>query len=131
MELALQPDGPGEHPVKAVVAGGHLPGVLLEGGSLQQGFQPQAEGDFDHHAGGADPLAQVDDRVHPRRDVAELIRGHGDADPWDLRRAGIEGNPVNVGDAELLQLGDGLPGHGLGHVDKQHPAARGKLLELP
>ena len=38
---------------------------------------------------------------------------------------------MDMGDAELLQLGDGLPGHGLGHVDKQHLAADGQLLQLP
>ena len=47
------------------------------------------------------------------------------------RRAGVEGEPVDVGDAELFQLGNGLPGHGLGHVDKQHLAACGQLLQLP
>ena len=61
VELALQADGPGEHPVEAVVAGGDLLGVPLKGRFLQHGFQTQAEGDLDHHAGGADPLAQVDD----------------------------------------------------------------------
>ena len=88
----------------------HLLGVPLESLPLQQGLQPQAEGDFNHHAGGTHPLAQVDDGLHARRDAAALVRGHGNLNVRRLRRAGVEGNPVDVGDAELLQLGDGLPG---------------------
>ena len=129
MELALQADRPGKHPVKAVIVGGDVPGVLLKGGPLQQVLQAQAEGDLDHHARGADPLAQVDDRLDSRGNIARLVRRDGDPGVRHLRRAGIEGDPLDVGDPELLQLGDGLPGHGLGHVDKQHTASRGQFLE--
>ena len=131
MEQAFQTDGPGKHLVKAVVAGGNAAGVLLKSRPLQQRLQSQPQGNLDHHAGGADPLADINDRFHLRRDVAHLVRGHGDMDVLLQRRAGVEGDPVDVGDAELLQLGNGLPGHGLGHVDKQHLAACGQLLQLP
>ena len=40
LKLALQPQAPGEHPVKAVGIGGHLPLVLLKPLALQQLLQP-------------------------------------------------------------------------------------------
>ena len=131
MKAALQADRTGKHLVKAVIAGGHAAGVLLKGGALQERLQPQPQGDLDHHAGGAYPLAQVDDRFHSRRDVPHFVRRHGDVYILIQPGAGIEGDPVDVGDAELLQLGDGLPCHGLGHVDKQHLAAGGQGFQLP
>ena len=131
MELALQPDGPGEHLVKAVVAGGDGLEIGPELLRLQQVLQPQPQGDLDHHAGGAGPLADVDLGLDPLRHIAHLVRRHGDADVRRKLRPGVEGDPADLGDAELLQLGDGLPGHGLRHVDEQHPAAGGQGLQPP
>ena len=52
------------------------------------------------------PLADVDRGLDPLRHIAHLVRRHGDVDVrWKLR-PGIEGDPVDLGDAELLQLGD-------------------------
>ena len=131
MELALQPDGPGEHLVKAVVAGCDGLEIGLELLRLQQMLQPQPQGDLDHHAGGAGPLAHVDLGLDLLRHVPHLIRRHGDVHVLRQLRPGVEGDPVDLGDTELLQLGNGLPGHGLRHVDEQHPAAGRQLLQPP
>ena len=45
--------------------------------------------------------------------------------------AGIKGNQMQMIDAHLVQLGDGLPGHGLGHIDEQDPGSGRNLLQLP
>ena len=131
MELALQPDGAGEHLVKAVIAGCNRLEIGLELLRLQQMLQPQPQGDLDHHAGGAGPLSHVDFGLDLLRHIAHLVRCHCDVHIPRQLCPGIEGNPMDVGDAELLQLGDGLPGHGLRHVDKQHPAAGGQFLQPP
>ena len=94
-------------------------------------LQPQPQGDLDHHAGGAGPLSHVDFGLDLLRHIAHFVRCHCDVHIPRQLCPGIEGNPMDVGDAELLQLGDGLPGHGLRHVDKQHPAAGGQFLQPP
>ena len=130
VELALQPDGLGEHLVEAIIAGGDGLEVAPELLRLQQMLQPQTQGDLDHHAGGAGPLAHVDLGLDGGGHIAHLVGGDGDVDVLLQLRPGVEGNPADVVDAQLLQLGDGLPGHSLRHIHKQHPASRRDLLEL-
>lgn len=80
MELAFQADGFGEHLVKAVVIGGYGPKILLKRGGFQKICQVQAQGDLNHHAGGAGALPQIDDGLDLCGYIAHLVWGYGYVD---------------------------------------------------
>ena len=131
LKLALQPQAPGEHPVKAVGIGGHLPLVLLKPLALQQLLQPQAEGRLDHGGAVAHPLADVDDLLRPGGDVAGLLGGDDEVilAHVRLRRAGVVEVEYQLVDPQLVEAGHRLPAHLVAQVDEEGPLARRQALE--
>ena len=131
LKLALQPQPPGKHLVKAVGVGGHLPLVGLEGRPLQQVLQPQAQGGLDHGGAVAHPLADVDDGPGPPGDIAGLLGGD-DIVVFvhiRLRRAGMVEVKGQLVHPQLVEAAHRLPAHLVAEVDEQHPLSGGQGLK--
>ncbi len=126
VEDAFHLDGAVEHPLDAVGVLRQGGEIGLEGGAVQPVLALQVEGQLDEGVGAKEPGPQVDDLLHPVRDIPPLPGGDGAGEVGRLRRAGVVGVKLHLPHPQLVQQGDGLGSHWLVDVHQQRLGVPGQ-----